>query len=156
MAENIQTKVGDLVTPILEELSLELVDVEFQKEGKNWFLRVFIDSDKGVDLEDCSAVSEKLSEALDEKDPIEQAYYMEVSSPGAERPLKGEKDIKRAVGKNVHVSTYAPIDGAKSFEGLLTQFDGENLTIEMKVKTRRITVTVPYEKVAKARLAIAF
>lgn len=156
MADNIQTKVGDLLFPILEELSLELVEVEFQKEGKNWFLRVFIDSDKGVDLEDCSAVSEKLSEALDNEDPIDQAYYMEVSSPGAERPLKGEKDITRAVGKNVHVSTYAPIDGAKNFEGVLTQFDGENLTIEMKVKTRRITVTVPYEKVAKARLAIAF
>ncbi|GAE36068.1 ribosome maturation factor RimP [Halalkalibacter akibai] len=146
----------ELVLPILEELHLELVDVEFKKEGPNWFLRVFIDSEKGVDLEDCGQVSERLSEKLDDLDPIPQAYFLEVSSPGAERPLKKEKDLQKAVGKNVHITTYEPIDGEKAFEGQLTSFDGEVLQVEVKVKTRKKLYSIPYEKVANARLAIIF
>jgi ribosome maturation factor RimP len=156
MAESIQSTVEQLVQPILEELSLELVDVEFQKEGKSWFLRVYIDSDNGVDLDDCTSVSERVSELLDEHDPIEQAYYLEVSSPGAERPLKKEKDLENAIGKNVFITTYAPINGEKAFEGKLAQFDGETLTIETKLKTRIVPVNIPYNKVAKARLAVVF
>ncbi|WP_416150912.1 ribosome maturation factor RimP [Salipaludibacillus sp. HK11] len=156
MSDNVQAKIERLAIPIVEDLSMELVDVEFQKEGKNWFLRVYIDRDQGVDLDDCSKVSEKLSEALDNNDPIEQAYYLEVSSPGAERPLKKGKDLEAAVGKHVHVTTYAPIDGEKTFEGKLTNFDGTTLTIEIKVKTRTVTMSIPYDKVAKARLAIVF
>ncbi len=145
---------SELVTPILDQLGLELVDVEFKKEGTNWYLRVFIDSETGVDLDDCERVSMQLSEKLDEVDPIKQAYFLEVSSPGAERPLKNAKDIERAVGKNVYVTTYEPIDGKKAFEGLLKSFDGEQLEIEMKVKTKTQTFVVPYDKVAKARLTI--
>ncbi|UTR10831.1 ribosome maturation factor RimP [Evansella sp. LMS18] len=158
MAGNVREITESIVTPILSDLALELVDVEFKKEGKNWFLRVYIERENGsgVDLDDCAAVSERLSEELDKRDPVEQAYYLEVSSPGAERPLKGEKDIQRAVGKNVHVTTYAPIDGEKQFEGKLTEFDGEILTIERKVKTRTKVVEIPYDKVAKARLAVVF
>lgn len=88
---NVREATEALVTPILDDLSLELVDIEFLKEGKSWFLRVYIDRDGGVDLDDCSAVSERLSEALDKHDPIDQMYYLEVSSPGAERPLKKER-----------------------------------------------------------------
>ncbi|TWI55197.1 ribosome maturation factor RimP [Halalkalibacter nanhaiisediminis] len=156
MSQKVTDLVSEMVTPIVNELGLELVDIEFKKEGPNWFLRVFIDSDKGVDLEDCGQVSEQLSEKLDELDPIDQAYFLEVSSPGAERPLKKEKDIKKAVGKNVHVTTYEPIDGEKVFEGELTNFNGEQLEINVKIKTRTKTYTIPYEKVAKARLAIIF
>ncbi|TMW73244.1 ribosome maturation factor RimP [Alteribacter natronophilus] len=154
MAGNIKQTTERIAGPILEELGLELVEVEYVKEGKNYFLRVYIDSDKGIDLDDCAAVSERLSEELDKEDPIEDAYYLEVSSPGAERPLKNETDLSRAVGKNVHVTTYAPVDGEKMFEGRLTGFDGETLTIEITVKTRTRTVQVPYDKVAKARLAV--
>ncbi|PYZ98048.1 ribosome maturation factor RimP [Alteribacter lacisalsi] len=154
MAGNIKETTERIVVPILDDLGLELVDVEYVKEGKNYFLRVYIDSDKGVDLDDCAAVSEQLSEQLDNEDPINDAYYLEVSSPGAERPLKNETDLKRAVGKNVNVTTYAPVDGEKMFEGRLAGFDGDALTIEVKVKTRTRTVQVPYEKVAKARLAV--
>ncbi len=119
MSKKVTDLVSEIVTPIIDKLSLELVDVEFKKEGPNWFLRVFIDSDKGVDLEDCGQVSEQLSEKLDELDPIDQAYFLEVSSPGAERPLKKEKDIKKAIGKNVHVTTYEPIDGEKNLKDCL-------------------------------------
>jgi ribosome maturation factor RimP len=146
----------ELVTPILEELNLELVDIEYTKEGKNWFLRVYIDSPTGVDIEDCGKVSEKLSEKLDEHDPIPEAYFLEVSSPGAERPLKKEKDFYNAVGKNVHVKLYEPLDGMKVFEGELTDFNGEFLKLTYKVKAVTKKVDIPYKKVASARLAIVF
>jgi ribosome maturation factor RimP len=146
----------ELVQPILDEMNLELVDVEFAKEGKNWFLRVFIDSDNGVDIEECGKVSEKLSEKLDPLDPIEHAYFLEVSSPGAERPLKKEEDYKKAIGKQINVKSYEPIDGEKIIEGKLTHFDGQTLRIDVKIKTKVKSYEIPYEKVAKARLAVTF
>lgn len=148
--------VEELVTPIVDELNLELVDIEYVKEGKEWFLRVFIDKEQGVDIEECGLVSERLSEKLDELDPIPYNYFLEVSSPGAERPLKKEKDYKSAIGKNVLIKTYEPIDGEKTFEGKLTQFEGETVTVEVRVKTRIKTISIPYEKVANARLAVTF
>jgi len=148
--------VEEMVNPILEDLSLELVDIEYVKEGPNYFLRVFIDKDNGVDIDECAAVSEKLSEKLDEVDPIPENYFLEVSSPGAERPLKKEKDFQKAIGKNVHIKTYEPIDNEKTFEGILTGFDGNVVTVEVKIKTRKKTIEIPYEKVAKARLAVSF
>ncbi|WP_444684199.1 ribosome maturation factor RimP [Alkalicoccus luteus] len=154
MSRTIQQAVEQLAAPILEELELELVDVEFQKEGKNWFLRVFIDSDHGVDLDDCTKVSERLSESLDSEDPIEQAYYLEVSSPGAERPLKKKQDIEKAVGKNVHVTTYAPVEGDKVFEGELQHFENDTLHIAVKQMHKKVVKKVPYAQVAKARLAV--
>jgi ribosome maturation factor RimP len=148
--------VEELAAPITSELGLELVEVEYVKEGKNWFLRVYIDKDMGVDIEECGLVSEKLSEKLDEMDPIPHNYFLEVSSPGAERPLKKEKDFEKAIGKNVFVKTYEPIDGEKTFEGILTRFDGNMVSIEAKIKTRKKMVEIPYEKVASARLAVSF
>ncbi|MBN8199629.1 MULTISPECIES: ribosome maturation factor RimP [Bacillaceae] len=148
--------VEQLVTPIVDELNLELVDIEYVKEGKDWFLRVFIDKETGVDIEECGMVSEKLSEKLDAEDPIPYNYFLEVSSPGAERPLKKDSDFVKAVGKNVFVKTYEPIDGEKTFEGVLTQFDGETVTVEVKIKTRKKRIEIPYEKVANARLAVVF
>ncbi|MBT2688596.1 ribosome maturation factor RimP [Bacillus sp. ISL-47] len=148
--------VEELVTPIVDELHLELVDIEYVKEGKDWFLRVFIDKETGVDIEECGVVSERLSEKLDAADPIPYNYFLEVSSPGAERPLKKEQDFVKAIGKNVFIKTYEPIDGEKTFEGVLTQFDGETVTVEVKIKTRKKSVEIPYEKVANARLAVVF
>ncbi len=148
--------VEEMVNPILDDLNLELVDIEYVKEGPNYFLRVFIDKDNGVDIDECAAVSEKLSEKLDEVDPIPENYFLEVSSPGAERPLKKDKDFQKAIGKNVHIKTYEPIDNEKTFEGILTSFDGNVVTVEVKIKTRKKTIEIPYEKIAKARLAVIF
>jgi len=148
--------VEELVTPILTENGLELVDIEYVKEGKNWFLRVYIDKDNGIDIEECGIVSERLSEKLDALDPIPHNYFLEVSSPGAERPLKKEKDYQRAIGKNVFIKTYEPIDGEKAFEGILTDYNGETVTVEMKIKTRKKTVVLPFDKIASARLAVTF
>ncbi|KMY49481.1 ribosome maturation factor RimP [Peribacillus loiseleuriae] len=156
MSKKVTETVEELVIPILDELALELVEVEYVKEGKSWFLRVYIDKETGVDIEDCGTVSEKLGEKLDETDPIPQNYFLEVSSPGAERPLKKEKDFQKALGKNVYIKTYEPILDEKEFEGILTSFDGKEVTIEMKIKTRKKTVVIPFEKIAKARLAVTF
>ncbi|MFD2682793.1 ribosome maturation factor RimP [Bacillus seohaeanensis] len=152
----ITTLVEELITPILDDMSLELVDVEYVKEGSSWFLRVFIDKDTGVDIEECGVVSERLSEKLDSIDPIPHNYFLEVSSPGAERPLKKEKDFEKAIGKNVHVKTYEPINGEKTFEGKLVSYEQDFLTIEITIKTRKKQVEIPTEKVAKARLAVTF
>ncbi|WP_077211558.1 ribosome maturation factor RimP [Bacillus dakarensis] len=148
--------VEGLAAPIVEELNLELVDIEYVKEGKNWFLRVYIDKDNGVDIEECGVVSEKLSEKLDEIDPIPYNYFLEVSSPGAERPLKKTRDYEKAVGKNVFIKTYEPIDGEKTFEGVLTDFNGEEVTIDILIKTRKKSIKIPMEKIANARLAVTF
>lgn len=156
MSKKVTEIVEELALPILEELNLELVEVEYVKEGKNWFLRIFIDKEGGVDIEDCGTASEKLGEKLDEADPIQQNYFLEVSSPGAERPLKKEKDFQKAIGKNVYIKTYEPILSEKEFEGKLTAFDGVEVTLEVRIKTRVKTVVIPYEKVAKARLAVTF
>lgn len=146
-----------LVTPIVEELNLELIDVEFVKEGRNWFLRIYVDTPEGgIDIEQCAQVSERLSLLLDEKDPIEQNYYLEVSSPGAERPLKKEADFEKAIGKFIYVKTYEAIKDMKEFEGYLTAYTEEGLELDMRIKTRKLKVIIPKEKVALARLAIDF
>lgn len=157
MSSVIETVTG-LVTPILEEKHFELVDIEFLKEGKSWFLRVFIDKEGGIDIEECAYVSERLSEELDacDPDPIPQAYFLEVSSPGAERPLKKESDYERAQGEYIHVSLYQPVDGEKHYEGTLASFTPEQLTLKVKIKTRVKEVTIDRKNIAKARLAIQF
>lgn len=141
-----------MVNPILDDLNLELVDIEYVKEGPNYFLRVFIDKDNGVDIDECAAVSEKLSEKLDEVDPIPENYFLEVSSPGAERPLKKDKDFQKAIGKNVHIKTYEPIDNEKTFEGILTSFDGNVVTVEVKIKTRKKPLKFLMKKLQKQDL----
>lgn len=154
--ERVSDIVERLAEPIVEAAGVELVDVEYKKEGANWYLRVFIDKPEGVDIDDCSHVSEQLSERLDEVDPIPNAYFLEVSSPGAERPLKKPADFERAVGTSVHVSLYEPIQGQKSYEGVLTTYTPDVLTLQVQVKGVRKTVEIPTGKVAAARLAVEF
>nr|WP_040980175.1 ribosome maturation factor RimP [Oceanobacillus jeddahense] len=156
MSSNIIDITTELVHPILEEKNLELVDIDYVKEGKNWFLRVYIDKEGGIDIVECGEVSEQLSEKLDEADPIKEAYFLEVSSPGVEKPLKTMEDLKKNIGKNVFVKLYEKIDGEKAFEGILQNVENDKLFIEYKIKTRKKIVEIPYEKVAKARLAVMF
>lgn len=150
--------VEQLVQPIVDDLSLELVDVEFIKEGNDWFLRVYVDTPEGsIDIDQCALVSERLSEELDRVDPIEQNYFLEVSSPGAERPLKKEQDFENAIGEFVFIKTYAPINGMKEFEGYLRAYHSEEgAELEVRIKTRTITVVIEQKKIALARLAIDF
>ncbi|MBB6449272.1 ribosome maturation factor RimP [Geomicrobium halophilum] len=154
MSKNVKDNVRMIATPILEDLHMELVDIEYKKEGKHWFLRLLIDHPDGVGLEECSLVSERVSEKLDEEDPIEGAYYLEVSSPGAERPLKNAADFQKAVGRNVYVKTYEKIGGQKTFEGQLTAYEEGYLTINIRDKTRTQAFHVPEKIVANARLSV--
>ncbi len=153
----ITEQIEEITKPITDELNLELVDVEFVKEGRSWFLRVYVDNpDAPIDIDQCALVSERLSEILDELDPIEQNYFLEVSSPGAERPLKKEKDFENAISKFIYIKTYEPILDAKEFEGYLQSYTDEEVQIEIKIKTRRKTIVIPRQKIAVIRLAIDF
>lgn len=150
--------VGQVVGPIVEENQLELVDIEFVKEGKTWFLRIFVDKPNGIDIEEIAIISEKISEALDsiEPDPIPQAYFLDVSSPGAERPLKTEQDIVNAINSYINVSLYQPIDGYKQFDGDLIAVTPDEVTIEYMDKTRKVKQVIPRKSIAKIRKAIKF
>lgn len=156
------SKVVDIVTsltaPVIQAEGFELVDLEFVKEGKNWFLRFYLDKPGGIDLDDCAFMSEKFSELLDEQDPdpIPQAYFLEVSSPGAERPLKNEKDFQAAVGEYIHLSFYQQVAGEKFLEGFLQEVNDETLVLLVRVKTRKQELTISRDNIAKARLAIQF
>ncbi|MGV3488287.1 MAG: ribosome maturation factor RimP [Tuberibacillus sp.] len=156
MAGKIAEAVKVLIEPILSSLQIELVEVKYVKEGKNWVLKIFIDSPQGVDLDMCTMVSERVSDVLDENDPISDAYFLEVSSPGAERPLKGLDDYKKSVGKNVRITTYESIDGKSVFEGVLDHVEEDHITISVKDKTKVIPVDIPVKLIASARLAVVF
>ncbi|MFT8727943.1 MAG: ribosome maturation factor RimP [Liquorilactobacillus ghanensis] len=151
-------KVTDLVEPILAEHHFELVDLEFVKEGKSWYLRVFIDKIGGINIEECALISDILSEKLDAQDPdlIPQAYYLEVSSPGAERPLKTERDLQRSLNKYIHVSLYQPLDGQKIYEGNLVEITSDYLVLAIMQKQRQLKLKIPRKQIAKTRLAIKF
>lgn len=158
MSNKVVETVTTLVEPILAAHQFELYDVEFVREGKSWYLRVFIDKDGGITLEDCATVSDELGAVLDaqEPDPIPQAYFLEVSSPGAERPLKKEVDYQRAVDQYVHVSLYQQLAGHKVYEGYLRELGAAELTLEYMDKTRVKQVVIPRDQIAQARLAIKF
>ncbi|MGL4820855.1 MAG: ribosome maturation factor RimP [Bacilli bacterium] len=154
--EAIEKKVWDMVTPIADEMKFELVDVEYEQEGNDWFLRVSIDTANGVDLELCGAVSERISEVLDKDDPISNLYYLDVASPGIERPLKKEEDFVNAVGKRVHVTLSEPVEDVHEMEGTLLAYENGQLTIERMIKTRKKKSVVSREHIGKARLAVSF
>ncbi|MCI6498457.1 ribosome maturation factor RimP [Lachnospiraceae bacterium HCP1S3_C3] len=120
----------ELVLPMIEENKFELVDVEYVKEGGNWYLRVYIDKPGGINIDDCELISRALSDKLDEKDFIEDAYILEVSSPGLGRPLKKDKDFTRNMGEMVEIKLFRQINKQKEYEGILKAFDKETVTIE--------------------------
>ena len=155
---NVVETVTELAEPILAKHGCYLYHLEFVKEGKSWYLRVYVDKDGGVTLEDCADISDELSEALDntEPDPIPQAYFLEVSSPGAERPLKKEADYERAVNDYIHISLYQQVEGKKVYEGTLVDLKPDELTLEYMDKTRRRQVKIDRKVIAQARLAIDF
>ncbi len=128
--EEYEKKAEELLMPIIEENKLELVDVEYVKEGSSWYLRAYIDKEGGVNVDDCEIVSRAFSEILDKEDPIENAYILEVSSPGLGRPLKKDKDFKRNLGKKIEFKSFKAIDGKKEFQGTLESFDAEGFTID--------------------------
>ena len=124
-----EKKTQELITPILEQKDLRLVDVEYVKEGEDYYLRVYIDKDGGVNIDDCVEISRAFNPVLDSENYISDAYIFEVSSPGADRVLKKDGDLEFALGKTVLIKTYKKISGKKGFEGELKKWDEDSLTI---------------------------
>lgn len=151
--ESISDMVWSLALPIVEEAGCELVDVEFVKEGSDWFLRVFIDKEGGISHEDCERVSQPLNKILDERDPISHPFYFEVSSPGLERPLKRPRDYERALGKLVEIRLFKAVDGTKRYEGHIESFDGKEVSIRLDSQEVR---TFSLDQIAKAKTIFKF
>ena len=151
--ESVEQQTEALLEPILADFGFELVDVEYVKEGSNWYLRVYIDKPGGIFVDDCEAVSRRFSEVLDEEDYIDGSYIFEVSSPGLGRPLKKEKDFNRNLHKEVEVRTYRAIEGEKEFVGFLRAYDDHSITIEDEDGLKRI---FELTETALIRLAIRF
>ncbi|MEL7657417.1 MAG: ribosome maturation factor RimP [Bacillota bacterium] len=153
----IKDLIAEALAEFLEENGYELYNVEFIKEGKDWFLRVYIDrtndSDGGISTDDCEKVSRFLSARLDELDPIEQNYYLEVSSPGMDRALIKESDYVRFAGKFVDVTLYQGMNGKKAYFGKLEGIQNDHLVIIDEKENR---IEIPMEKVAKTKLAVIF
>lgn len=150
--------VTEIIEPIAEENGFRIVDIEYIKEGKHWFLRIYIDKLGGVDLNDCAKFNELVSEQLDsvEPDPIPYAYYLEVSSPGAERPLKTEEDFEAAVGRYIHVSLFEPVLKHNTLEGTLKELTNKEAVLVYKEKTKEKEVKIDRSNISKARLAVQF
>ena len=151
--ETYEQKTEELLLPIVEEYRFELVDVEYVKEGSNWYLRAYIDKPGGITVDDCEAVSRRLSDLLDEKDFIEEAYILEVSSPGLGRPLKKDKDFARSIGEEVEIRTYKAIDHEKEFTGVLKSFDKDTIVIELEDNE---IMNFARDNIALVRLAFDF
>ncbi len=147
MAGRIEAEVEKIVEELLENTALELVAVDYVKE-RDWYLRVFIDKEGGVDLDDCQDLSRKLEELLDAQDLIKTSYILEVSSPGLNRELKKPRDFQREMGKDIDVSLFAPLDGKKVVTGPLSAYDGETINVG--------DMAIPMDKVAKVNLHIDF
>lgn len=151
-ADTYVNKVTAWLEPQMDSYGYELVDVEYVREGQNWYLRIYIDKEGGVGVDDCEVVSRLLDKWLDEEDFIPDSYVLEVSSPGLGRPLKKEKDYVRNRGKSVEIRLYKAEDGEKEFEGLLTAWDAENVTIDTGEGER----TFARKNIALIRQAIDF
>ena len=143
--------VTDLITPVADELGYFIWDVEFVKEGGKRILRITIDNEEGITIDDCEKLHRAIDPVLDEADPIEEAYYLEVSSPGIERDLKTDMHISACEGWDVEVRLYAPIDGSKIFRGKLLEM-GENGEIRIEANG----VTKEFERAAVAKIQTYF
>ena len=145
-------KVSALIEPILDEMEIELVDIEYLSEQGRWILRIYVDKQGGITLDDCARVSLEIGDLIDVKDIFSHGYVLEVSSPGLNRRLKKKKDFVRAVGKNIKIKMVAPIAGRRNFEGNLKSFQDGVLRLTLKDES----VLLPYRDIEKANLVYDF
>lgn len=150
--ETYESRTEELLLPIVSAAGVEIYDVEYVKEGSDWYLRVYIDKPEGVNIGDCETVSRALSDKLDEKDFIDDAYILEVSSPGLGRTLKKDKHLEKSLGEEVEIRLFKAVNKCKEFTGLLKSFDAENITIETETED----MTFARKEIALIRLALDF
>ena len=151
--EDYEQKTEALVMPLIEENGFELVDVEYVKEAGNYYLRVYIDKEGGITVDDCEVISRALGDKLDADDFIDDSYILEVSSPGLGRPLKKEKDFLRSIGKEIEIKLYRAINHQKDFEGILKSYTEVTVTIEIGEEEE---MTIAREDIALIRLSFDF
>lgn len=147
-----EARTEELLAPIVEQYQVEIYDVEYIKEGSDWYLRAYIDKPEGVNIIDCENVSRALSDALDREDFIADAYILEVSSPGLGRTLKKDRHLEKSLGEEVEIKTYKPIDKQKEFAGILKAFDKDTITIAEESGERVLNRA----EIALVRLALDF
>lgn len=150
--ETYEAKTEEILLPIAEKNGVEIYDVEYVKEGSDFYLRAYIDKEEGVNINDCEAVSRELSDALDREDFIPDAYILEVSSPGLGRTLKKDRHLEKSIGLEVEIKLFKAVDKCKEFDGVLESFDGETITISANGQPR----TFGRSEIALIRLALDF
>lgn len=150
--ESYESRTEELLQPIAAGCGVEIYDVEYVKEGSDYYLRAYIDKPEGVNIMDCERVSRALSDALDAADFIPDAYILEVSSPGLGRALKKDRHLARSIGQEVEIKLYKPLEGAKEFSGVLKAFDEENIVISEAAGDRNFA----RNDIAVIRLALDF
>ena len=154
--ENYEAKAEELLKPIAEANHVEIYDVEYVKEGSEWYLRCYIDKEEGVSINDCEAVSRALSDELDRTDFIDDAYILEVSSPGLGRTLKKDKHLRKSLLEEVEVKTYKPIMGKKEFTGILKAFDEDTVTLGAALKEGIEDIIFDRKDIAVIKLTLDF
>ncbi|MDO4303453.1 MAG: ribosome maturation factor RimP [Bacillota bacterium] len=154
--ENYEQQTEKLLLPIVQANHVEIYDVEYVKEGSDWYLRCYIDKEGGVSINDCEAVSRALSDELDKEDFIEDAYILEVSSPGLGRALKKDKHLQRSLNEEVDIRTYKPINGSKDFNGILKAFDEGTITILTASGDEAEDMVFDRKDIAAIKLALDF
>ncbi len=150
--EAYEAQTEQLLLPIVEKEGVEVYDIEYVREGSDWYLRVYIDKPQGVDIGDCERVSRALSDRLDSADFIEDAYILEVSSPGLGRALKKDKHLEKSLGQKVEIRLYKPMEKCRDFSGILKGFDADRIVIE----TPEQEMEFVRKEVALIRLAFDF
>ena len=148
----IREKIADLADPILDELGFELVDVEYLSKHGRWVLRIYIDKNGGVTIDDCAVVSGELGDLIDIKDIIDHEYVLEVSSPGLNRPLRKESDFIRVIGKKIRVRMSVPQKGRRNFTGYLKDFEDRSLSLEVEGGL----ISLPWSGIEKANVVYEF
>jgi len=151
--EDYEQRTQKLLEPILEKNNYELYDVEFVKEAGNWYLRVYIDKEGGITIDDCELVSKALSDLLDEHDFISESYMLEVSSPGLGRRLRKDKHFEKSIGQEVEVKLFRPINKKKEYTGVLKAFDRNTVTIELDDGNE---LEIPREQISSVKLTFDF
>ncbi|MFQ5673658.1 MAG: ribosome maturation factor RimP [Nitrospinales bacterium] len=149
---NICQSVAEIIEPVVHGENLELVDVEFKKEGKTWYLRVYIDKERGVSIEDCRNVSHQIEDLIEIENIVSRQYILEVSSPGLDRPLKSKRDFLRNQNRRIQLTVFAPIHGRKDFRGVIQGIHEQSLVLQVEGSD----LEIPLEKIAKAKLVIDF
>ncbi len=145
-----EDRVEQCISPIFKDTPYEIYDIEFAREAGENYLRIFIDKEGGVDLDDCEAVTDLINAPLDDADPIAESYYLEVSSPGIERKLKKAEHFLKAIGEKVYIKSYSPVNGKKEVTGILKEFINEEAVVEVGKEE----YIFPFAKIAKANLSV--